>query len=111
MSRVASSVRGVGLDSRTRCVHYHSALDIIAIRMKCCDTYYACKDCHDALADHAIKVWPRAEWDQLAVLCGACGTELTIAAYMTSGNQCPACGAQFNPGCQKHYSFYFEVVD
>ena len=75
--------------------------------MKCCGVYYACKDCHEALASHAIAVWPRTEWNQPAVLCGACGKELTIAQYMDASNRCPSCGAAFNPGCRKHYAFYF----
>lgn len=101
-------VRGVGLDSQTRCAHYNSALDIIAIKMKCCGIYYACKDCHDALVSHSSEVWARSEWDQHAVLCGACATELSIRQYLECSNQCPACLAQFNPGCRNHYHFYFE---
>ena len=104
-------VYGIGLDAETRCAHYRSALDIIAIRMKCCGLYYACKDCHEAMAGHAIEVWPLDEWDRPAVLCGACGSELTIAQYMASGYECPACGAGFNPGCRKHYRFYFADAD
>jgi uncharacterized CHY-type Zn-finger protein len=100
-------VRGIGLDAQTRCVHYRSPLDIIAIKMKCCGLYYACKDCHNALADHAIEVWPFQERDRRAVLCGACGSELTITEYLVSGYQCPACKADFNPGCRNHYHFYF----
>jgi uncharacterized CHY-type Zn-finger protein len=103
-------VLGVDLDAETRCVHWHSPLDIVAIRMKCCDTYYACKDCHDALAGHAIVVWPRAEWDRPAVLCGACGTELSVHQYLGSGNACPACRARFNPGCRNHHHFYFDTM-
>jgi uncharacterized CHY-type Zn-finger protein len=101
-------VRGLNLDSQTRCVHYHKPQDIIAIKMKCCGVYYACKDCHDALADHPIKVWPRDEWDEAAVLCGNCETELTIKQYLACLNQCPACQAEFNPGCRNHYHFYFD---
>ena len=103
-------VCGIDLDAKTRCAHYHSNLDIIAIKMKCCDTYYACKDCHDALADHASNVWPRDEWDRAAVLCGACGSELSVNAYLSCANQCPSCKALFNPGCRNHYHFYFETV-
>ena len=55
-------VRGVGLDFQTRCAHYHGPTDIIAIKMKCCGEYYACKDCHDAFAGHPIDVWREAEW-------------------------------------------------
>ena len=111
MTDVRASVRGVELDEQTRCAHYHSPLDIVAIRMKCCDTYFACKECHEELADHAIKVWSHAEWGQKAILCGACGAEHTIESYMASENRCPACGAGFNPCCSKHYSFYFEMAD
>jgi uncharacterized CHY-type Zn-finger protein len=102
-------VRGLDLDPQTRCAHWRSPLDVIAIRMRCCGVHYACKDCHDALADHPAQVWPRAEWDEQAVLCGVCGTELTVRQYLDSGNRCPACGAGFNPGCRLHYRFYFEA--
>ena len=101
-------VKGIDLDSQTRCAHWHSALDIIAIKMKCCGEYYACKDCHDVLADHSIAVWPCEEWNHQAVLCGACGVEMSIADYLRSENRCPYCMAQFNPGCRNHYNFYFE---
>jgi uncharacterized CHY-type Zn-finger protein len=108
MSPNLAHVRGVGFDAQTRCQHYHSPNDIIAIKMKCCGIYYACKDCHVALADHQIEVWPQSEWTQQAVLCGACGIELSIQQYMQSEYLCPACGAQFNPGCRNHYQFYFQ---
>ena len=101
-------VRGVDLDGETRCAHWHSPLDVIAIRMKCCGIYYACKDCHDTLAGHAIEVWPRTEWDAPAVMCGACGAELSVRVYLECKNACPACGAGFNPGCRRHRHFYFE---
>ena len=39
-------VLGVNLDPQTRCEHYHGPTDIIAIKMKCCGRYYACKECH-----------------------------------------------------------------
>ncbi|WP_231581372.1 CHY zinc finger protein [Silvibacterium bohemicum] len=79
--------------------------------MRCCGVYYACKDCHEVLADHAIQVWLRSEWNVRAVLCGACGHELTIREYVDSGSQCPQCAAGFNPGCRNHYHFYFATED
>lgn len=103
------SVRGIDLDAQTRCLHYHSAADIVAIKMKCCGIYYACKDCHIALAGHAIAMWPRSEWDQQAILCGGCRTELTIRMYLDCESCCPACHAEFNPECRTHYHIYFEV--
>jgi uncharacterized CHY-type Zn-finger protein len=102
-------VRGVDLDGETRCAHWRSATDVIAIKMKCCGVYYACKDCHDALADHAAAVWPRAEWGEHAVLCGVCGCELSVRQYFDCGNVCPSCGAGFIPACRNHYHFYFEA--
>jgi|SRR5882724_12717976 len=85
-------VRGVNLDPQTRCEHYHGSTDIVAIKTKCCGVYYACKDCHAAMADHEIAVWPENEWNQEAILCGACGTTLTILQYMQSDSRCPAAG-------------------
>lgn len=104
------NVRGLELDAETRCAHYRSDRDIVAIEMKCCGIYYACKDCHDALAGHAIEPWPCSEWDRPAVLCGACGTKVSIRQYLECGNECPACKARFNSGCRHHYHFYFEMA-
>lgn len=109
MSTLAPDVRGLHLDPQTRCLHYHGPADIIAIKMKCCAAYYACKNCHDALADHSIEVWPQNEWNQKGILCGACGTELTIAEYFQCNSSCPACHAAFNPRCSNHHHFYFAV--
>jgi uncharacterized CHY-type Zn-finger protein len=102
-------VRGVDLDPQTRCQHYHGPTDIVAIKMKCCGVYYACKDCHAALANHPAEVWSQTDWEQPAILCGACGGELTIQQYMESESRCPACGEPFNPGCRKHYHYYFQI--
>ena len=111
MPQLHPPVHGIGLDPQTRCAHYRSALDIVAIKMKCCGLYYACKDCHDALANHSAEVWKRSEWDEPAVLCGACATELSIRRYLECSNQFPNCGARFNPGCRNHYHFYFEMLE
>jgi uncharacterized CHY-type Zn-finger protein len=108
MLRIRPTVAGLEVDSQTRCAHYNSPLDIIAIKMMCCGTYYPCKECHEALADHAIVVWPQGEWNTQAVLCGSCGIELTIRQYLNCSNECPNCRSHFNPGCRNHYHFYFE---
>ena len=108
MSDSRPQVHGIDLDAQTRCAHYNSSIDIIAIKMRCCGVFYACKDCHDALADHEIEVWPRSEWDEPAVLCGACGSVLSVREYMGCDNVCPRCAAGFNPGCRNHYRYYFE---
>jgi uncharacterized CHY-type Zn-finger protein len=104
MSMPRPSVRVINLDSQARCIHYRTDADIIAIKMKCRGIYYACKDCHEALADHPIEVWLRNEWDQLAVFCGACSRELRISDYLQSVYTCPACQAEFtarpHPMCE-----------
>ncbi len=103
-------IHGIELDAQTRCAHWRSPLDIVAIKMKCCGVYYACKDCHDALAGHVLEPWPQSEWDERAVLCGACGHELSTREYLDCANACPSCRADFNPGCRNHHHFYFELA-
>lgn len=102
-------IKGKPVDNQTRCVHYNSPLDVIAIRFKCCDTYFPCYHCHAETAGHLAQVWRVTEFTEKAVLCGVCKTELTITAYLESRNVCPACGAGFNPNCSAHYPLYFEV--
>lgn len=102
-------VFGKVTDDKTRCEHYHSELDIIAIKFKCCDKYYSCYQCHEETAGHAVQTWDKDEWGTKAILCGNCKAELTINEYMRSGNQCPNCKAPFNPNCSKHYHLYFQV--
>jgi uncharacterized CHY-type Zn-finger protein len=50
MEPIRLQIRGAEVDKETRCAHYCSPLDIIAIKMACCGVYYACKDCHELLA-------------------------------------------------------------
>ncbi len=104
-----ADVRGVDLDRESRCAHYHGANDIVAIRMRCCGAYYACYECHEALAGHRADRWPPEEWHTRAVRCGACRQQLSIRDYFASGFACPACGAPFNPGCRNHYPLYFVI--
>lgn len=101
-------VYGVDVDVETRCAHWHSELDIIAIKFKCCGRWYPCFDCHAAIADHEPQTWPTVERGEKAILCGKCGYQLSIAEYFACGSSCPTCDAGFNPGCAKHYSLYFE---
>ena len=100
-------VYGQIIDHQTRCKHYHSSLDIIAIKFKCCDHYYPCFECHQEIAGHEPERWGADERNTKAVLCGACGHDLTIAEYFSSGNECPQCHSLFNPNCEKHYHLYF----
>ena len=102
-------VSGVDVDPETRCAHYRGDRDVVALRFGCCETYFPCFRCHDAVADHEREPWPRARFDEPAVLCGVCGTELTAEAYLDlDEHECPRCGAAFNPGCVDHAHLYFE---
>ncbi|SNZ16038.1 Uncharacterized protein, contains Zn-finger domain of CHY type [Natronoarchaeum philippinense] len=103
-------VRGEGVDAETRCAHYDSALDVVAIKFDCCGTYYPCFRCHDAVTEHDADRWPAARRDEPAVLCGACGAELTVETYV-GVDACPECDAAFNPGCADHYQRYFEAAE
>ncbi len=102
-------VIGVDLDAMTRCAHYHKDVDIIAIKFFCCKTYFPCHQCHNELANHEAIVWPKDQFNEQAILCGACKHELTISEYLTCCSQCPNCGAKFNSGCDLHRHLYFEV--
>ena len=109
-SKSSIQVKGDVLDKHTRCSHYHSSNDIIAVSKKCCNEYYACIDCHNDTAGHIAEVWPISEFETNAIFCGNCFNEMTISSYLKSKNQCPFCKADFNPGCSNHYHFYFETA-
>lgn len=102
-------VHGVGIDAQTRCRHYHSDLDIIAIKFKCCGKWYPCFECHEELTNHEHNTWPLDQRNELAVLCGGCGYQLSVAEYLDSSSSCPECSSSFNPGCKKHYYLYFAL--
>ncbi|WP_075036284.1 CHY zinc finger protein [Halobacillus dabanensis] len=102
------SVKGVRVDEQTRCAHYHSDVDIIAIKFYCCQDYYACYYCHEAQTNHQPMKWPRKKWGEKAILCGNCQSELSIDEYMKS-TQCPQCKHVFNEKCSLHYPLYFEM--
>ncbi|GIM46573.1 hypothetical protein DNHGIG_21220 [Collibacillus ludicampi] len=101
-------VKGTNVDPETRCKHYSSEKDIIAIKFPCCQTYYPCFQCHKEGADHPALAWKKEQWHEKAILCGKCGAELTIIEYMGCNARCPKCEASFNPGCRNHYHLYFE---
>jgi uncharacterized CHY-type Zn-finger protein len=100
---------GVDVDSATRCAHYHGEQDIIAIKFRCCGKWFACYECHRALAGHDAEVWSRKEFDELAILCGCCGHLLTIREYLECRSVCPHCKRSFNPRCAHHCHLYFEM--
>lgn len=105
--RERPEVHGATVDDQTRCIHYRTDRDVVAIRFRCCDRYYPCHLCHAESAGHEARQWPRAERGEAAILCGVCSTELSIANYLDV-HACPACAAPFNPGCRLHSHLYFE---
>ena len=78
-----TNIVGVAVDAYGRCAHYHSDRDIIANKCATCRRYWACYQCHDALADHPFGRMPLTE---PAVLCGACGTVMTYCQYQAVDN-------------------------
>ena len=77
-------VLGKTVDDQTRCEHYHSATDVIAIRFYCCDTYYPCHLCHEETAGHASRQWPVTKRNVPAILCGVFGLVYFTAAFALS---------------------------
>ncbi len=104
-------VRGLGVDPETRCAHYDGDSDVVALAFPCCEAFYPCFRCHDAVANHDRERWATDERDVRAILCGACGERLAVETYLAAADACPACGHAFNPGCATHYDRYFRGVD
>ncbi|WP_416147958.1 CHY zinc finger protein [Salipaludibacillus sp. HK11] len=102
-------VKGKLVDNETRCEHYHSERDRIAIKFKCCNTYYSCIYCHEERTNHPVVRWEKIDFKQQAVLCGSCGIEISIDDYLHTPEHCPTCKLSFNPGCKNHHHFYFEI--
>lgn len=96
------------VDDESRCTHYQTPLDVIAIKFKCCNKYYPCFKCHNEHESHNIQRWPTDQFDEYAILCGVCRHELTINEYMMT-ETCPSCHAHFNNRCKFHYHHYFSV--
>ena len=101
-------VYGIEVDSETRCNHYRTNVDIIAIRFACCDRFYPCFECHSETSDHAAIAWPKRRFGEPVVLCGACGHLLSVLEYLAAEHVCPQCHSNFNPGCLNHRRLYFE---
>jgi len=54
-------------DNETRCFHYHSYKDIIAIKFKCCNIYYPCYLCHLETQTHKILKWNKNEFKRMSL--------------------------------------------
>ncbi len=103
-----AEVHGKDVDSQTRCAHYNSDIDIIAIKFKCCGQWFPCFECHAEHTVHTPEVWAVNEYYTPAVLCGGCGHQLSVKEYLQCDSVCTKCRRAFNPGCARHYHLYFE---
>lgn len=107
MRRLSVHIYGKPIDPQTRCVHYASDVDVVAIEFACCRRFYPCYLCHEQTADHPAEQWPRERQDEHAILCGVCRGTMTIAGYLAT-DRCANCGALFNEGCRLHRHLYFQ---
>ena len=104
---MTSQINGLLVDDQSRCQHYHSTLDIVALKCFECQKYYACYQCHDSLEEHSFRAYPCQLKQDKVLICGVCRHEMTIEEYQEAV-ACPNCHSVFNPACSKHYDIYFE---
>ena len=98
-------IYGALTDQAGRCRHYHSQLDIVALKCAACQKYYACYRCHDEVADHHFVASSKSE--PYPVLCGNCFRLLSKKQYLLG--YCPYCQTAFNPNCRFHHQIYFKA--
>lgn len=101
-------IYGNTVDDETRCVHYRTRQDVVAIKFRCCSRFYPCHLCHGEAESHPAGLWPVGEWSERAILCGVCKETMSITEYRQVTG-CPSCHAAFNEGCKLHEHLYFEV--
>jgi len=101
-------VYGQVIDGDTRCKHYHSPRDIVAIKFRCCKKYYPCYQCHNEAENHKISIWGKEDYETRVILCGVCQYQLTIYEYKNVA-RCPQCESELNPYCSQHFHLYFEL--
>lgn len=112
----AITIHGQAIDSQTRCLHWDTERDVVALQFYCCKKFYPCSLCHDedSKGNHETKRWPKEQWAEKAVFCGCCKALLSIATYVAlyeggGAVECPSCFAHFNPGCRGHLDIYFDM--
>ncbi|CCC71641.1 hypothetical protein NCAS_0H03310 [Naumovozyma castellii] len=107
-------IHGDLIDNESRCTHWHSNLDIISLKFKCCPgIYWACYQCHQEQTTHPLQKFDLIlDKDVPVIICGHCYQQMTFDQYQhfNAKNQlsCSHCNALFNPGCQLHYHLYFD---
>ena len=76
----------VGVEIEThresRCKHYHSKLDVLALESSCCNKFYSCVKCHDEMENHAMIPWDSdTSLNRHALLCGVCEKTFSIRTW------------------------------
>lgn len=74
-------IYGFLVDNESRCQHYHTELDIVALKCFECLNYYACYQCHDSLEEHSFRAYPCQLKQDKVLICGVCQHEMTIEEY------------------------------
>lgn len=97
-------IYGIKIDQQSRCIHYHTKNDIVALMCRQCQKFYACYKCHDELNNHTFR--PVYANQVHNILCGNCRSLLKYNQYKL--NYCPYCQHSFNPKCIIHHSIYFK---
>ena len=100
-------IYGLLVDNESRCQHYHTELDIVALKCFGCLKYYACYQCHDSLEEHIAFELILVISSRTRSLCGVYQHEMVIDEYQEA-IVCPNCHSAFNLACSKHYDIYFE---
>ncbi|KAI5959805.1 HOT13 [Candida pseudojiufengensis] len=102
------TIKGQLVDNQTRCIHYHTPVDLIAIKFKCCPKlYYPCFKCHEELNNHSIEKYDIKDKTEEVIICGNCFNTMTIENYINCNSKCPYCKSIFNSKCSLHYDLYF----
>ena len=81
-ARVGSMIQGAS-DAEGRCRHWHTLVDVVANKCATCGGWFACSLCHAELTDHDFGPMPKEE---LCVMCGVCGRQMTYAEYAGDGS-------------------------
>lgn len=100
----SAKIYGKLTDRQGRCIHYHTALDVIANKCAICRKFYSCYKCHNEKEAHAYGAISPEEAS--AVMCGVCGYQFSYSDYEQMGGSCANCGAHFNPRCSLHKCIY-----
>ncbi|WP_369678836.1 hypothetical protein [Planococcus faecalis] len=70
------TVKGVSVDAETRCAHYIQLSIELPSSFFCCQQYFPCFECHQAIGCGNHQVWPKDRFQEKACCAGAVGMNL-----------------------------------